>query len=175
MSACCLTRDISVSAHISHPISLISSRLLKKCLCISFGASLLAQWWRVCLPMKQMWAGSLGQEDPLEEEIATHSSVPSRRIPWTEEPGGLQSLGWQRVGYDLLTKQPQQQWIYLFGFAGSQLQHVVSVGSLLQVREVFLLHWGLVSSAVACRVFQLPDAGSSVPHGDCAWVPCFES
>ena len=119
MSACCLTRDISVSAHISHPISLISSLFLKKCLCFSFGASLLAQWWWVCLPMKQMWAGSLGQEDPLEEEIATHSSVPSWRMPWTEEPGGLQSLGWQRVGYDLLTKQPQQQWIYLFGFAVS--------------------------------------------------------
>ena len=44
---------------------------------------------------------SLGQEDPLEEEMATHSSVLAWRIPWTEEPGGLQSMGVsQRVGHD---------------------------------------------------------------------------
>ena len=43
---------------------------------------------------------SLGQEDPLEEEIATHSSRPTRKIPRTEEPGGLQSMGLQRVGHD---------------------------------------------------------------------------
>ena len=39
--------------------------------------------------------GSQGQEDPLEKEIAIHSSIPARRIPWTEEPGGLQSMGSQ--------------------------------------------------------------------------------
>ena len=43
---------------------------------------------------------SLGQEDPLEKEIATHSSILAWRIPWTEEPGGLQSMGFQRVGHD---------------------------------------------------------------------------
>ena len=44
---------------------------------------------------------SLGQEDPLEEEMATHSSVLDWRIPWTEEPGGLQSMGVsQRIGHD---------------------------------------------------------------------------
>ena len=37
-----------------------------------------------------------GQEDPLEEEMATHSSILARRIPWTEEPGGLQSMGFQK-------------------------------------------------------------------------------
>ena len=46
---------------------------------------------------------SLGGEDPLEEEMATHSSILAWRIPWTEEPGGLQSMGWQRVRYDLVT------------------------------------------------------------------------
>ena len=47
---------------------------------------------------KQPLGGSLGREDPLEEEMATHSSILTWRIPWTEEPGGLQSMGWQRVG-----------------------------------------------------------------------------
>ena len=44
-----------------------------------------------------MWVQSLGPEDPLEEEMATHSSVLAWKIPWTEEPGGVQSMGWQRV------------------------------------------------------------------------------
>ena len=43
---------------------------------------------------------ALGQEDLLEKEIATHSSILAWRIPWTEEPGGLQSMGLQRVGHD---------------------------------------------------------------------------
>ena len=44
--------------------------------------------------------GSLGWEDPLEKDTATHSSVLAWRIPWTEEPGGLWSIGSQRVGHD---------------------------------------------------------------------------
>ena len=43
---------------------------------------------------------SLGQEGPLEEGMATHSSILAWRVPWTEEPGGLQSMGLQRVGHD---------------------------------------------------------------------------
>ena len=49
---------------------------------------------------KEVWVRSLGQEDPLEEEMATHSSILAWRTPWTEEPGGLQSMGPQRVGHD---------------------------------------------------------------------------
>ena len=47
-----------------------------------------------------MGVQSLGGEDPLEEGTATHCSVLAWRIPWTEEPGGLQSMGLQRVGHD---------------------------------------------------------------------------
>ena len=47
-----------------------------------------------------MWVQSLGQEDPLEEEMTTHSSIIAWRIPWTEEAGGLQSMGSQRVRHD---------------------------------------------------------------------------
>ena len=55
-----------------------------------------------------MQVPSLGWEDPLEKEMATHSSIPAWGIPWTEEPGGLQSMGWQSAGHDLATKQQQQ-------------------------------------------------------------------
>jgi len=47
--------------------------------------------------MQEIWVSSLGWDDPLEKEIATHSSILAWRIPWTEEPGGLQSMGLQRV------------------------------------------------------------------------------
>ena len=50
--------------------------------------------------MQETWVQSLGQEDPVEEEIATHSSILSWRIPWTEEPGRLQFMGLQRVRHD---------------------------------------------------------------------------
>ena len=50
--------------------------------------------------MRETWVQSLGQEDPLEKEMATHPSILAWRIPWTEEPGGLQSMGSQRVGHD---------------------------------------------------------------------------
>ena len=52
---------------------------------------------------------SLGREDPLEEEMATHSSILAQRIPWTEEPGGLRSTGSQKAGQDLATKQEEKE------------------------------------------------------------------
>jgi len=50
--------------------------------------------------MLKIWVQSLGQEDSLEKEMAIHSTVLTWRIPWTEEPGGLQFRGSQRVGHD---------------------------------------------------------------------------
>ena len=50
--------------------------------------------------MQETWVQSLGGEDPLEKETATHSSILAWRDPWTEEPGGLQSTGSQRVGHE---------------------------------------------------------------------------
>ena len=49
---------------------------------------------------QEMWVGSLGLEDTLEKEMATHSSIRNWRIPWTEEPGELQSRGSKRVGHN---------------------------------------------------------------------------
>ena len=62
--------------------------------------------------VQETWVQSLGQKDPLEKEMATYSSILTWEIPWTEEPGGLQSMGSQRVGHDLATKQQQQQQKY---------------------------------------------------------------
>jgi len=50
--------------------------------------------------MQETWIQSLGPEDPLEEDVATHPSILAWRILWTEEPGELQSMGSQRVGHD---------------------------------------------------------------------------
>ena len=50
----------------------------------------------------------LGWEDPLEKERANQSSILAWEVPWMEEPGGLQSMGYQRVGHDLATKEQQQ-------------------------------------------------------------------
>ena len=63
-------------------------------------ASLVAQRLKRLPLMWETWARSLGREDPLEKEMATHSSILAWRIPWTEEPGRLQSTGSQRVGHD---------------------------------------------------------------------------
>ena len=61
-------------------------------------------------PSKQeMWVRFLGQEDPLEKEMATHSNILAWEILWTEEPGRRQSMGSQKVGHDLATKQQQQE------------------------------------------------------------------
>ena len=49
---------------------------------------------------QEMWVRSLDGEDPMEEGMATHSNILAWRIPWTEEPGWLQSTGWQGVGHD---------------------------------------------------------------------------
>ena len=66
----------------------------------SLRVSLMAQTVKNLPAMQEIWVGSLGWEDPLQKEIATHSSILSLRIPWTKEPGGLLSMGLQSVGHD---------------------------------------------------------------------------
>ena len=64
------------------------------------GASLVAQRVKRWPAMREAWVRSLGQEDPLEKEMATHSGTLVWKIPWMEKPGRLQSMGSQRVGHD---------------------------------------------------------------------------
>jgi len=77
----------------------------------SFGSITTSVW--ILLPfeaMQEMQVWSLGQEDPLEKEMATYSSILAWEIPWTEEPGGLHSIMSQRVRHNLAAKQQQQKW-----------------------------------------------------------------
>ena len=67
---------------------------------LSVEASLVAQMVKNPPAMQETWVQSLGWEDPLEQDMATHSSILAWRMPWTEEAGGLQSMGSQRVGHD---------------------------------------------------------------------------
>ena len=60
----------------------------------------MAQTVKNSLAMQETWVRSLGWEDALEKGMATHSSILAWRIPWTEEPDRLQSMGWKRVAYD---------------------------------------------------------------------------
>ena len=64
----------------------------------SLVTSPVAQMVKNLQAMQETWVQSLGQDDPLEKKMATHSSILAGRIPWTEEPGRLQSMGSQRVG-----------------------------------------------------------------------------
>ena len=64
------------------------------------GDTLLAQMVKNLPAMRETWVLSLDREDPLEKGMVTHSSILAWRIPWTEEPGRLQSMGSQRVGHN---------------------------------------------------------------------------
>ena len=65
-----------------------------------WGTSLVTQRVKHLPTMQETWVRSQGREDPLEKEVATHSSTLAWKIPWMEEPVGLQSMGSQRVGHD---------------------------------------------------------------------------
>ena len=71
--------------------------------------SLVAQRNTICQPVQEMQVRALGQEDPLEKEMATHSSILAWRMPWTEKLGGLKYMGLQRVGHDWATEHTHMQ------------------------------------------------------------------
>ena len=79
-----------------------------------FMFALVAQRVKHLPAMQEIWVWSLGQEDPLEKETATHSSILAWRIPWTEKPVRLQSMGSQRVGHDWVTSLHFTHWVQDF-------------------------------------------------------------
>ena len=79
----------------------MQKNFFEKYICVGWGvASLAAQLVKNPPAMQETPFWSLGKEDPLEMGTTTHSSIPDWRIPWTEEPGSLQSMGSQRVRHD---------------------------------------------------------------------------
>ena len=79
--------------------------------CLLSWASQVAQWERIRLPMQKIQVRSLGQKDPLEKEMATHFSILAWKLPWTGEPGRLQTTGmqsWTRLGQRRSTAQQHQ-------------------------------------------------------------------
>ena len=84
------------------PLKLLSPQILSplKLIPLPLGAPRWLSQVKNLPAIQETWVRSLGQEDPLEQEMATHSSPLAWRIPWTEEPGGLQSTGSQRVRHD---------------------------------------------------------------------------
>ena len=73
---------------------------------------------------KEAWVQSLGQEDPQEEEMAPQSSILCRRIPWTEEPGGLQSMGPQKLRHNRASEHNMLFGIYLsYDFAADWVEN----------------------------------------------------
>ena len=84
----------------------------------------------------------MGWEDPLEEDMGTHSTILAWRIPWTEEPGGLQSMGLQRVGYDWMTKYSYYGGIFQVALVVKSLP--ANTGDIRDVGSISrILAWGI--------------------------------
>ena len=117
-----LQHSTSFIVQLSHPyittgetIALSRWPFVGKAMCLLFNmlsrlASLVAQLVKNPPAMWETWVRSLGQEDPLEKEMATHSSTLAWKIPWTERPGRLQSMGLQRVGHYWTTSLFSDLW-----------------------------------------------------------------
>ena len=78
----------------------------------SLHGTLVAQMVKNLPAMKETWVRSAGREDPLEEGMATHSSILAWRVPWTEEPGGLQSMESKRAGHDWPSNIPLLPYVF---------------------------------------------------------------
>ena len=123
------------------------------------------------LPAKQQThIRSLGQEDPLQKEVATHSSVLARRIPWTEEGDRLQSTGSQRAGRGLAIKQQQTSPSDLCWHAFPTLRHTVEASPTGSQSSSGPTWVGPVAVVWATRL--LPAACSVATGGNCTPAAC---
>ena len=91
---------ISNYLYFSDVLEVMDKQQINMQISIAIRASLVAQRLKHLPPMQETQVQSLGWEDPLEKEMVSHSSILAWKIPWTEEPGKLQSMGSQRVGHD---------------------------------------------------------------------------
>ena len=110
---------------------------------------------------QETWIWSLGWKDPLEKEMATHSSILAWKIPWTVEPGGLQSMGSQRVRHDWLSmhtccqwqrawvfRAPQRHWLIFQSVNTSSVTSIVFPGFVLTLQDkAYPKAWPLLTSS----------------------------
>ena len=112
--------------------------------------------------MQETWVQSLGRKDPLEKEMATHSSILAWEIPWTEEPGRLQSVEWQRGRHNSGTKQQQQRWAVTLNEYSFTLKLLVFPSVLPSQKEKVILKdtfflrlnmhdWTTLELSITCR------------------------
>ena len=109
--------------------------------------------------MQEIWVLSLGLEDPLEKEIATHSNILAWKIPWIEEPGGLQSMGLQGVRHDLATTQQQAP---RCSQCRRSMLHTEEVKSLSRV-QLFATLWTVSHKAPLSMGFSRQEYCSGLP------------
>ena len=122
------------------------------------------------LPVDQeMQVWSLHREDPLKEEMATHSSILAWQISWTEEPRGLQSMGSQRAGHDSVSRQqqkfPRWEWLHVWTpmfQTISMLDHSVLTGAQGTFSTSFCRHWPAQHHRVGCWMY--PTLKSMLTH-----------
>ena len=110
----------------------------------TLSASLVAQRLKHLPAMQENWVRSLGWEDCLEKEMATHSSILDWRVPWMEEPGGLQSMGWQsqtRLSYSIWTTHKME--VLRLGGLTSSLKDIC-----------FRRTWTLLEETVSIYIFR---------------------
>ena len=122
--------------------------------------SLAAQRIKHLPAMQETWIWSLGREDPLEKEMATHSSILAWRIPWTEEPGRLQSMGSQRVRYNWATSLSFFFFLSFFLWLSSGQEsdlplHGAGVWSLVRKLRSYILFSKVKKKLWFIRHFQL--------------------
>ena len=112
---------------------------------------------------QETWVPSLGREDPLEEEMATHSSFLAWRIPWTAEPGGLQSMGSQRVGHEWATEHTFLAWGTV-GYLGAGFISALIFAAFITVPSVYPRELAFIDSWKQQN--DLPQSARSRPGGE---------
>ena len=116
-------------------------------------ASLVAQMVKNLSLMQETWVQSLGWEDPLEEGMTTHSSIPALRIPWTEEPGRFQPTGLERVGYTHYTI-----FFFLISKVNKLCIHMCSV-----IANSFMIPWTVACQASLSMGFSRREYQNGLP------------
>ena len=135
-------------------------------------------WWlsgqRICLQCRRHRRGRvwfLSWKNPLEEEMAIHSSILAWKIPWTEETGGLQSTGVTKVGYNWATKHAHMQWINDVGFpldsSLKELERIIHMRFKCELKWCLILFFQVSSFQMCAKSLQM-----SLTHCnpmDCSW------